>query len=113
MIESGNGMKFEKTIYMDEKGNIVQSDIVQTESLAFSNPLSLDLTKKDNSLVFDEIGDNTHCKDDGNNGGEKTAVPKGHVSREIVGVQNSRYTITRVNDLNGYLRASCVIFAAE
>ena len=54
----------------------ISDEIVQDETLAFGHPVTSVIEIPENIFVMDEAGDNTHGKDDGNNGGEKKVVPK-------------------------------------
>ena len=62
---------------------------------------------------LDETGDNTHGKDDGNQGGQRKVVPKGEIPKELVGVKDSHFTVTPITDATGTLRFVTVIFAAK
>ncbi len=60
-----------------------------------------------------KTGDNTHGKDNGNQGGQRKVVPRGIIPKELVGVKDSHYTITPITDAIGALRFIMVIFAAK
>jgi hypothetical protein len=62
ITKSGNARPFETPVHMDIEGNVVEN-----ESLAFGRPVTLDIHRKTNCFLGDEVGDNTHGKDDGNN----------------------------------------------
>jgi hypothetical protein len=48
--------------------------------------------------------DNTTGKDNDNQGGQKKVVPRGEIPKELLGVKDSHYTITPIDDATGVLR---------
>ena len=62
---------------------------------------------------LDETRDNTHGKDDGNQGGQRKVVSKGEIPKELVGVKDSHFTVTPITGATGTLQFVTVIFAAK
>ena len=83
------------------------------EALAFGHPVTIKYLRPENVFFLDETGDNTHGKDDGNQGGQRKVVPKGEIPKEIVGIKDSHFTITPITDATGKLQFVVVIFAAK
>jgi hypothetical protein len=108
ITKSGNARPFETPVHMDIEGNVVEN-----ESLAFGRPVTLDIHRKTNCFLGDEVGDNTHGKDDGNNGGEKAMVPEGEVPKIVTSTKNSHFTLFPINDFTGDLRFCTVIFKGD
>ncbi len=69
----------------------------------FGCPVTIDYVHPENVFFLDEMGDNTHGKDDGNQGSQKKVVPKGEIPKELVGVKDSDFTITPIMDATGTL----------
>ena len=107
LVASGNGVRYKHSVHKDASGKIVDD-----ESLAFGYPVTIYYVHPDN-IFLDETGDNTHGKEDGNQGGQRKVVPSGNIPKELVGVKDSNYMITPITDATGALRFVTVIFAAK
>jgi hypothetical protein len=79
----------------------------------FGRPVTIDYVRPENVFFLDKTGDNTHGKDNGNQGSQKKVVPKGEIPKELVGVKNSHFTITPIMDATGTLQSVMVIFAGK
>ncbi len=89
------------------------SNIVEDESLAIGHPVTVDINDHDNCFCFNETGDNTHGKSDGRRGGEKFVVAKGKAAKNVVGMNDSPFTVIPITNLNGRLVMLVMIFAAK
>ena len=69
--------------------------------------------RPENVFFLDKTGNNTHGKDDGNQGGQRKVVAREEVPKEIVGARDSHFTITPITDATGKLRFVVVIFTAK
>ena len=106
--ESGCYVLLDEPVHMDIKGNVVED-----EAMSFGRPVTLKPKRPDNAFLMDETGNNTHGKDDGRQGGERSVVPRGEVPKQEVGVGEAHFTLAPFNDFLGFLRFIVVIFAAE
>jgi hypothetical protein len=79
----------------------------------FGRPVTINYVHPENVFVLDKTGDNTHGKDDGNQGGQKKVVPRGEIPKELVGVKNSHFTITPITDATGTLQLVTVFFSSK
>ena len=65
-------------MHKDKNGNIVDN-----ESLAFGNPVTIGITEPHNILCLDETGNTTHGKDDGNKEGHKEMISAGETPQRL------------------------------
>ena len=63
------------------------------QSHAFGHPVTIKITRPENIFVFDEMGDNTHGKEDTVKGGEKMLCLKSQVPKEEVGDSDRHFTV--------------------
>ena len=108
LVALGNAVRYEHPVHMDANG-----EIVEDESLAFGRPVTVNYLHPENVFFWDETGENTHGKDDGNRGGQRKGVPKGEIPKELVAVKDSHFTVAPITDATGTLRYVTVIFAAK
>ena len=108
LIESGNAVPYSSPVHMDLHGNIVDD-----ESLAFGNPVTLNILRRDNVFCMDETGDNTNGKKDGKKGGEKMVCATSQTPRDLVGTKDAHYTIVPITNLNGVPVMIVVIFPGK
>ena len=99
--------EYDEPVHRDKYG-----DIFDNESLAFSRPVTIDITRPHNVFCLGETGDTTHGKDDGNKGGQKFMGPAGETPWELVSIKQSHFTVLPVSYFNGDLRFVTIIFAA-
>ncbi len=85
---------------------------MDNESLSFGCPEPIYYVHPDNVFFLDETRDDTHGKDDGNQGGQRKIITIGKIPKEPVRVKDSHYTITPITDAMGAQRFIMVIFAA-
>ena len=108
LLKLGNAHKFGSPVHMDAAGNIVED-----ESLAVGHPVTVDIIDRDNCFCFDETGDNTHGKSDSRRGGERFVVAKGQAAKNVVGTNDSHFTVVPITNLNGCMVMLVIIFAAK
>ena len=108
LLESGNAVKFPEPVHMDRRGRIVED-----EKDGYGRKVPIDITRPQNVFVYDETGDNTHGKDDSNNGGEKVVVPAGVIPKQLVSIKNAHFTVVPVNNLLGELVFVTLIFKGD
>jgi len=108
LIESGNAVPYSSPVHMDLHGNIIDD-----ESLAFGDPVTLNILRRDNVFCMDETGDNTNGKKDGKKGGEKMVCATSQTPRDLVGTKDAHYTIVPITNLNGVPVMIVVIFPGK
>ena len=66
LIESGNAVKLEVPVLMNDEGKIVED-----ESLAFGRAVTIEITPRgrENTFVMDKTSSQTHGKNDSKKGG--------------------------------------------
>ncbi len=108
LIASGNVVRYDKPVHYNQNG-----EIVNNETLAYGYSVTIKYLRPEDVFFLDETGDNTHGKDDGNQGGQRKVVPRGEVPKELVGVRDSHFTVTPITDATGTLRFIVLTFAAK
>jgi hypothetical protein len=108
LIESGNAVPYSSPVHMDVHGNIVDD-----ESLAFGNQVTVNILRRDNVFCMDETGDNTNGKKDGKKGGEKMVCATSQTPRDLVGTKDAHYTIVPITNLYGECVMVVVIFPGK
>ncbi len=108
LVASGNVVRYDRPVHYNQVGKIVDD-----ETLDCSHPVTIKYLHPENVFFLDETGNNMHGKDDGSQGGQRKVVPMGEITRKIVGVKDSHFTITPITDATGKLRFVVVIFAAK
>ena len=57
--------------------------IVDDVSLAFGHPVTINYVRPENVFFLNETGDNTHGKDNRNQGGQRKVVPRGKIPKDV------------------------------
>jgi hypothetical protein len=89
------------------------SNIVEDESLAVGHPVTVDINNPEKCFCFDKTGDNTDRKSDGRRGGKKFVVAKGQAAKNVLGTNNTYFTVILIINLNGRMVMLVMIFAAK
>ena len=82
LVAPGNTARYKHPVRKDANGKIIDN-----ESIAFGCPVTIDYVHVGNVFFLNETRDNTHGKEDGNQGGQRKAVPRGEIPKELFGVK--------------------------
>ena len=108
IIRSGNGVKLEVAVLMDDMGRIVTS-----EAEAHGRAVTMRYVRPENVFVADETGSSTREMGDGENGGEKYMAPVGETPRNEASGKHSHFTVVPFTNLAGTLVLIAIIFSGE
>jgi hypothetical protein len=109
LLKLGNACKFGSPVHMDAAG----TNIVEDKSLAVGHPVTVDIIDHDNCFYFDKTVIMNTERVMAGGGGERFVVAKGQAAKNVVGTNDSYFTVVPITNLNGSMVMLVIIFAAK